>query len=122
MADPTSLKVWKLLDMEVLPNWVKGKLALLGDAAHPFLPRKPAEMCNLFAVLTRLDQGQGGGIAMEDAVTLSVVLPAGTDPAEVPERLKLYETIRYKRANAIQEYSRQAGKDCVDGKPQIDSM
>jgi 2-polyprenyl-6-methoxyphenol hydroxylase-like FAD-dependent oxidoreductase len=40
MADPTSLKVWKLLDMEILPTWVKGKLALLGDAAHPFLPRE----------------------------------------------------------------------------------
>lgn len=39
-ADPTSLKVWKLLDMEILPTWVKGKLALLGDAAHPFLPRE----------------------------------------------------------------------------------
>jgi 2-polyprenyl-6-methoxyphenol hydroxylase-like FAD-dependent oxidoreductase len=39
-ADPASLKVWKLLDMEILPSWVKGKLALLGDAAHPFLPRE----------------------------------------------------------------------------------
>jgi hypothetical protein len=26
--------------MEILPSWVKGKLALLGDAAHPFLPRE----------------------------------------------------------------------------------
>lgn len=39
-ADPITLKAWKLMDMEVLPTWVKGKLALLGDAAHPFLPRK----------------------------------------------------------------------------------
>lgn len=39
-ANPTSLKVWKLMDMEVLPTWIKGRLALLGDAAHPFLPRK----------------------------------------------------------------------------------
>ncbi len=38
-APPESLKVWKLLDMEVLPSWVKGRLGLLGDAAHPFLPR-----------------------------------------------------------------------------------
>ena len=58
---------------------------------------------------------------MEDAATLAVVLPAGTLPEEVPERLKLYEKIRYQRANAIQEYSRQAGKDWIDGKPQIDS-
>jgi 2-polyprenyl-6-methoxyphenol hydroxylase-like FAD-dependent oxidoreductase len=39
-APPESLKVWKLLDMDVLPTWVRGRLGLLGDAAHPFLPRK----------------------------------------------------------------------------------
>ena len=39
-VDPDSLKVWKLLDMDQLPSWVNDKLALLGDAAHPFLPRK----------------------------------------------------------------------------------
>lgn len=39
-ADPESLKVWKLLDMSILPTWVNGHLALLGDAAHPFLPHQ----------------------------------------------------------------------------------
>lgn len=39
-ADASSLKVWELLDMEVLPSWTQDRLALLGDAAHPFLPRK----------------------------------------------------------------------------------
>lgn len=67
------------------------------------------------------DQGQGAGQAIEDAATLSVVLPKGTPPEEVPDRLRLYEKIRYKRAHQIQEYSRQAGKDWIDGKPQVDS-
>lgn len=40
MVDSDELKVWTLLDMKQMPCWVKGKLALLGDAAHPFLPRK----------------------------------------------------------------------------------
>lgn len=40
MVDGSSLKVWTLLDMERIPSWTKGRLALLGDAAHPFLPRK----------------------------------------------------------------------------------
>lgn len=40
MVETSSLKVWTLLDMEQLPTWTKGKLALVGDAAHPFLPRK----------------------------------------------------------------------------------
>lgn len=67
------------------------------------------------------DQGQGAGQAIEDAATLSVVLPKGTSPEAAPERLKLYEKIRYTRAHQIQEYSRQAGEDWIDGKPQIDS-
>ena len=39
-VDPLTLKVWQLLDMEKLPAWTTGKLVLLGDAAHPFTPRK----------------------------------------------------------------------------------
>ena len=40
IVDPASLKVWKLVDMEVLPTWINGRAALIGDAAHPFLPRE----------------------------------------------------------------------------------
>lgn len=39
LVDGRELKLWTLLDMAQLPTWVTGKLALLGDAAHPFLPR-----------------------------------------------------------------------------------
>ncbi|KAH8676284.1 hypothetical protein BX600DRAFT_508449 [Xylariales sp. PMI_506] len=105
-ADPAELKVWQLLDMDKLPSWTKGKLALLGDAAHPFTPH----------------QGQGAGQAMEDAAALATVLPRGTAPSDVSERLKLYEQMRYDRAHVIQEYSRQAGRDWINGKPQIDMM
>ncbi|KAF4334663.1 salicylate hydroxylase [Fusarium beomiforme] len=97
-ANPDSLKVWELLDMEVLSTWTNEKLALLGDAAHPFLPH----------------QGQGAGVAIEDAAALAVVLPQGTTAEQVPERLRLYQNARYERANRIQEYSRKAGKDSVD--------
>lgn len=38
-VDHDAVKVWRLMDMEKLPTWVSGKLALLGDAAHPFTPR-----------------------------------------------------------------------------------
>lgn len=58
---------------------------------------------------------------MEDAAALATVLPAGTAPSQVAERLKLYEKIRYERGHIIQEYSRQAGRDWVGGKPQINS-
>ena len=94
-ADPSSLKTWKLLDMDVLPTWTNDRLALLGDAAHPFLPH----------------QGQGAGVAMEDAAALATVLERSLPRDEVPARLKLYESIRDERANRIQEYSRLAGAD-----------
>lgn len=98
-ADPESLKVWKLLDMPVLPTWINGRLALLGDAAHPFLPH----------------QGQGAGCAMEDAAAISIVLEKDTAREDIPARLKLFESIRYERANKIQEYSRLAGRDLKEG-------
>ncbi len=47
---------------------------------------------------------------MEDAAALTVLLPKGTAPAAVHERLKLYEEIRYERAHTIQQFSRLAGK------------
>ncbi|CAO2653585.1 Nn.00g029960.m01.CDS01 [Neocucurbitaria sp. VM-36] len=104
-SDPVTIKVWQLLDMEKLPTWVNNKLALLGDAAHPFLPH----------------QGQGGGVAIEDAAALSVVLPLGTDPSEVKERLQLYEKCRYERAHRIQEYTRIAGR-CLAEEGKVDMM
>lgn len=88
-------KVWKLLDMDKLPTFVHERLALLGDAAHPFLPH----------------QGQGGGQAIEDAVALAALLPLGTSRHDIPERLRLYNECRYERAHKIQDFTRTAGKD-----------
>ena len=99
-ARPESLKIWKLLDMENLPAWYNSRLALIGDAAHPFLPH----------------QGQGAAIAIEDAVALGTVLERGLRADEIPQRLKLYNDIRYERACKVQEFTRMAGLDVQDGK------
>lgn len=40
LVDETSLKTWTLLDMEKMPKFIHENFAVLGDAAHPFLPRK----------------------------------------------------------------------------------
>ncbi|KAK1468056.1 hypothetical protein CCUS01_06760 [Colletotrichum cuscutae] len=37
-APEEDLKVWPLLDMEPLEKWSEGRLALIGDACHPFTP------------------------------------------------------------------------------------
>lgn len=104
MADPTTLRVWNLLDMEKLPSFVEGKLALIGDAAHPFTPH----------------QGQGAGMAIEDGASLAVMLPLGTRREEIPERLKLYNQARYDRAHMIQHFSRIVGQDDKDRTEPLD--
>jgi 2-polyprenyl-6-methoxyphenol hydroxylase-like FAD-dependent oxidoreductase len=97
-APEESLKVWTLLDMQVLPTWTNGNMALLGDAAHPFLPH----------------QAQGGGQAMEDACSLAAVLPLGTTKEDIPERLELYQKCRMERANKIQDGTRLSGTSQKD--------
>ncbi|PSK48602.1 Ubiquinone biosynthesis monooxygenase COQ6, mitochondrial [Elsinoe australis] len=92
-APEDSLKVWTLLDLEVIPTWVNGRLALLGDAAHPFQPH----------------QAQGGAQAIEDAVSLAAVLPLGTSPDEINDRLELYVKQRKHRADRVQEFTRISG-------------
>ncbi|KAH7014592.1 uncharacterized protein B0I36DRAFT_355783 [Microdochium trichocladiopsis] len=95
LVDGESVKAWTLFDMERIKNWYNGKAVLLGDAAHPFLPH----------------QGQGAGVAMEDAVALSALLPLGVTPEDIPERLALYQKLRDERAHRIQEISRMMGED-----------
>ena len=53
---------WGLYDREPLPTWTRGRLTLLGDAAHPMLPHA----------------GQGANQAIEDAVALATVLGRAT--------------------------------------------
>lgn len=47
-APDDGVMLWDLLDMELLPNLIKGKALLIGDAAHPFLPRELSSRMCLF--------------------------------------------------------------------------
>jgi 2-polyprenyl-6-methoxyphenol hydroxylase-like FAD-dependent oxidoreductase len=97
MCDGDTLKVYPLLDAQPLPTFIRNRLALVGDAAHPFTPFL----------------GQGGATAIEDAVALGVMLSRGVTRADVKVRLELYNLARRDRANLIQHYSRMAGGDGV---------
>jgi salicylate hydroxylase len=83
---------WGLYDREPLGSWTRGRLTLLGDAAHPMLPHV----------------GQGANQAIEDAVTLTVLL-GRSDPSSVPEALRLYEQVRRPHAARVQGSSRANG-------------
>jgi salicylate hydroxylase len=40
ISKATDVKQWVLLYRPPIPTWIKGKMCLAGDAAHPMLPRK----------------------------------------------------------------------------------
>ncbi|KKY15342.1 putative monooxygenase fad-binding protein [Diplodia seriata] len=94
-APADDVMLWDLLDMEVLPTFVKDRAVLIGDAAHPFLPY----------------MGQGAAQAVEDAAALGACLPTGTPAADVPRRLRVWEQCRKERADWVQEVTRVRGRD-----------
>lgn len=74
-----------------LPAYHRGRIALLGDAAHAMTPHL----------------GQGACQAIEDAMVLAHVVSAGGDPAD---RLPEYTAARLPRATAIARRSRRIGR------------
>ncbi|MHA7631757.1 FAD-dependent monooxygenase [Corallococcus sp. M7] len=78
-------------DRPPVRHWSRGRVTLLGDAAHPMTP-------NL---------GQGGCQAIEDGVVLGECLAA---PGSVEDALRAYESRRVKRANALVVRSHQVGR------------
>jgi salicylate hydroxylase len=79
---------WSVLDRAPLSRWVSGRIALLGDAAHPMLP--------FYA--------QGAGQAIEDAAALAIFLASGSE--NLPAALTRFERLRLPRASGVQEASR----------------
>ena len=83
---------WALYDREPLPTWTKGRLTLLGDAAHPMLPHL----------------GQGANQSIEDGMALATILArANRDTA--PAALLAYERLRRERVAQVQRGARENG-------------
>jgi salicylate hydroxylase len=83
---------WALYDREPLPTWTKGRLTLLGDAAHPMLPHL----------------GQGANQSIEDGIALATILQRA-DRASVPAALLAYERLRRERVAQVQRGARENG-------------
>jgi 2-polyprenyl-6-methoxyphenol hydroxylase-like FAD-dependent oxidoreductase len=83
---------WALYDREPLPTWTRGRLSLLGDAAHPMLPHL----------------GQGANQSIEDGMALATIL-ARADRDTAPAALTAYERLRRERVAQVQRGARQNG-------------
>lgn len=77
-----------IYDREPTPGWSRGRVTLLGDAAHPMTP----------------DLGQGACQALEDAVVLGRELASGRP---IEEALKAYEARRFERTREVVLMSRR---------------
>lgn len=86
-AEKTGL--YALYDRDPLERWIAGRVAMMGDAAHPMLP--------FFA--------QGAGQAIEDAAVLAACLREATRET-VGAALLRYEGLRLERASKVQRLSR----------------
>ncbi len=88
----TDWRLWVLCDREPQENWVDGRVALLGDAAHPMLQY----------------MAQGACMALEDAVCLSHMVAA--HPGRLEEALRAYGARRVLRTARVQLQSRAIGE------------
>jgi 2-polyprenyl-6-methoxyphenol hydroxylase-like FAD-dependent oxidoreductase len=110
--DPVSAAVAATADRDVLRNdlydrppartWSKGRMTLVGDAAHPMLP----------------NAAQGASQALEDAVALGEAL-AG-HPYQ--QAFSVYEARRLKRANRFVGQSRATGRSIQSASPIVATL
>lgn len=98
-----SIGLWQLRDIDPLETWTKGRVILIGDAAHAMLPT----------------QGQGASQAIEDAEALGAFLTE-VDTSSPPSQdhiesiLRQVFECRYDRASLIQKFSRQAARPATE--------
>ncbi|HEX8392947.1 MAG TPA: FAD-dependent monooxygenase [Longimicrobium sp.] len=90
-AEPHQLIRTDMFDLPGLRGWHRGRVVLLGDAAHATTP-------NL---------GQGGAQAIEDAWVLAEQLAATDD---VPAALRAYESMRAGKAHRVINTSWRIGR------------
>lgn len=79
---------WAILEREPLPRWSDGRVALLGDSAHPMTPY----------------MAQGAATSIEDAAILARCLKA-VEGDDVESAFKRYEAHRKPRTSVVQAIS-----------------
>lgn len=97
------LRFDELVDRDPIREWGRGRVTLLGDAAHPMLPHT----------------GQGAAQALEDAVALGLVLSSEDDPAA---QLRRYERVRSRRTGALVKRGRRIARFTTTRNPTTDAL
>ncbi|MEA5359652.1 FAD-dependent monooxygenase [Amycolatopsis sp., V23-08] len=87
---------WPTYDFPTVPVWHRGRMVIIGDAAHATSPAA----------------GQGASMAIEDAVTLGKCL---RDVPDVGQALATYEGLRRERVEAVVAQGKRNGDDKVIG-------
>ena len=91
---PENLFKWALRDRSPMPEWTRGRVGMLGDAAHPMLPFL----------------GQGGNMAIEDGMVLGRCLDSS---GSIEEGLARYEDARKPRGTGMQLASRDRAEELM---------
>lgn len=91
LGEADALYRWALFDRAPLPQWVDGRVGLLGDAAHPMLPF----------------MAQGAAMAVEDAWVVAREVTQKPSPAR---GLEAYQHLRQTRTGRVQAGSRANAK------------
>ena len=91
LAMANEWKMWVLCDRDPVSQWTRGRVTLLGDAAHPMLQYL----------------AQGGCMAIEDAVILAGKLAAAK--GDVSGAFLAYQQERYLRTTRVQLTARMYG-------------
>jgi len=86
-------KKWVMCDRDPVDNWTDGRVALLGDAAHPMLQYA----------------AQGACMALEDAVTLGEIIKQNINNSP-QSLLREYNVIRRNRAAKVVTTARGMGE------------
>jgi 2-polyprenyl-6-methoxyphenol hydroxylase-like FAD-dependent oxidoreductase len=94
MRNAESILEYPMVDQEPLPRWSHGRITLLGDAAHPMVPRG----------------SNGAGQAILDAKVLSECLGNQGDPVAA---LKQYEAQRLEATASIVRMNRKNPPDAI---------
>ena len=96
-VDPDSVARLPVCDLDPLDSFVRGRIVLIGDAAHATAPTL----------------GQGGALAMEDAIVLSRQLAATS--VSVADALNRYDGASRARAQPIVKAARARAQAMVHG-------